>query len=91
MFQTFSAYQNGNYLEASKAGGGALGGIAGAEAGAAIGGVLGFGVFDAVTVPAGAVIGGVYGAYKGSQIGGSIYDNGFHPLDSPGVPLVFPY
>jgi hypothetical protein len=91
VFQTFSAYKNGDYLEASKAGGATLGGIAGAEAGAAVGGVLGFGVADPFTIPAGAVIGGVYGAFKGSQIGGSIYNNGFQPLDSPGVPLVFPY
>lgn len=91
VFQTFSAYKNGDYLEASKAGGAALGGIAGAEAGASIGGVLGFGAADPFTIPAGAVIGGVYGAFKGSQIGGSIYNNGFQPLDSPGVPPVFPY
>jgi hypothetical protein len=54
-------------------------------------GVHGFGVADPFTIPAGAVIGGVYGAFKGSQIGGSIYNNGFQPLDSPGVPLAFPY
>jgi hypothetical protein len=84
VFQTYNAYSNGDYLEASKAGGATLGGIAGAEFGAYIGAFGG--PFSPVTVPVGAVVGGVIGAYLGSSAGGSIYNNGFMPLDRPSVP-----
>jgi len=84
VYQTASAYNNGNYLGASQAGGATLGGIAGAEGGAAVGAL--FGPFDVVTIPVGTVIGGVAGAYYGGRAGASIYNSGFMPLDAPLVP-----
>jgi hypothetical protein len=92
VIQTYNAYQNGDLFTASQAGGATLGGIFFAEVGAGIGGVLGFGVFDPITVPVGAVIGGVWGGLQGASIGGSIYNNGFRPLDQPNSPVaIFPY
>ena len=67
VFQTSSAYNSGDYLGASQAGGATLGGIAGGEFGAFIGAYGG--PFDFVTVPIGAVAGGVVGAYYGGQAG----------------------
>jgi RHS repeat-associated protein len=84
VFQTASAYSNGDYLGASQAGGATLGGIAGGEFGAFIGSFGG--PFSFVTVPIGAVAGGVVGAYYGGQAGSSIFNTGFMPLDQPSVP-----
>ena len=84
VFQTASAYNSGNYLEASKAGGATLLGIGGAEFGGSIGAFGG--PFDVVTVPVGAVAGGVIGAIYGSKAGGSIFNTGFRPIDQPSFP-----
>jgi hypothetical protein len=73
--QTYQAYDNGDYLAATQAGGATLGGIGGAELGAflrSFGGPI-----DFVTVPLGAVAFGLVGAYGGGNVLGSIYNNGF--------------
>ena len=82
---------NGDYLEAAGAGGAGLGGLRARRLEPLSEVFLALVLLTSFTIPAGAVIGGIYGFYKGSQTGGSIYNNGFQPLDSPGVPLVFPY
>jgi hypothetical protein len=90
LVQTFNAYNNGDYLLASQAGGATLGGIGGSEFGAFLGSFGG--PAAPVTVPLGAVVVGLVGAYGGANLFGSIYNNGFMPLDHLNTPNPpFPY
>jgi hypothetical protein len=90
LVQTFDAYNNGDYLLASQAGGATLGGIGGSEFGSFLGGFGG--PAAPVTVPLFAVIGGLAGAYGGANLFGSVYNNGFGPLDHLSTPPPpFPY
>jgi RHS repeat-associated protein len=89
-FQTGNAYYNGNYFQASQAGGATLGGIALGE----LLGAYGLSVGGPWGGAAGIVVGGLLGTFGGGYLGGTIYNNGFAPLDQPSPatpPFVVPY